>query len=111
VRGDADCGPGLATLDSFDEANARILADELGSQVRAADEEWKQIDRDLANQAGTLAAGLAAAGPLIGTGAGEFLAAGALFGGLPMLLAAREKRKGFQDKFPAAFFLKLQKDS
>ena len=56
---------------SFDSVNSNLLAEELLSEVRHADEEWQQIDRDLLKNAGAIASGLAAAGPLIGTGVGE----------------------------------------
>lgn len=92
---------------SFDNVNAVLLADELQAEVRRANEEWKQIDRELIKYAGAVGSSLAAAGTLIGTGAGEFLAAGAVLGGLPLLAATAWQRRGFQDKFPAAFFLRL----
>ena len=52
----------------------QLLVNELTSQ---ADEKWLQVDRVLAKQAGTFAADLAAAGPFIWSGTGEFLMPGA----------------------------------
>ena len=92
---------------SFGRVNAQLFADELSMEVRKAEEEWKQIVRDLLKNGGAIGAGLAAAVPMIGSGQGEFLAAAALIGGLPLLAASAWKRHGFADKFPAAFFLRL----
>ena len=93
--------------ESFGRVNAQHFADELSSEVRKADEEWKQIDRDLLKNGGAVGAGRAAAVPMIGSGQGEFLAAAALIAGLPLLAASAWQRRGFADKFPAAFFLRL----
>ena len=93
--------------ESFDKVNARLLADELEGEVKKANEEWAEIDRELLKYAGAAAAGIAAASPIIGTGQGEFIAAAALLAGLPALASSTWKRKGFADRFPAAFFLKL----
>ena len=99
------------TTESFGDINAKLLADELKDEVKKAEEEWKQIDRDLTKWAGGgLFAGLLAAGPMIATGHGAFLpAAGVATAGLVTLGVAHSKRKSFQDKFPAAFFMKLEK--
>lgn len=100
------------TGDPFDEANALRLAEELKEQIRLTEEEWKQIDRDLMKMVGTeLTAGLLAAGPLIASGHGEFLAAAAAVAGVFTLGSAQAKKHSFQDKFPAAFFMKLRDDS
>lgn len=95
--------------DSFDETNATHLAEELGEQIRIAEEEWKQIDRDIMKLVGgELTAGLLAAGPLIAAGHGAFLAAAAAAAGTFTLGSALTKRAGFCDKYPAAFFMKLK---
>jgi len=93
---------------SFDKVNGRLLADELAAELAKARAEWDQIDQDLlkTSVAGT-GAGLLAAGPLIGSGHGMFLAAAALVGGGATLAAAAWRRGRFSDQFPAAFFLRL----
>lgn len=97
------------TGDPFDETNSILLAEELGEQIKKTEEEWKQIDRDLMTMIGTeLKAGLFAAGPLIALGHAEFLAAAAAAAGALALGSAGVKRHSFPDKYPAAFFMKLQ---
>jgi hypothetical protein len=91
---------------SFARMNAQLLAEELTSEVRKAEEEWKQIDRDLLKNAGGLGSSLALAVPMIGAGQGVFLASAVAIAGLP-LIASTWQRRGFQDRFPAAFFLRL----
>ncbi len=93
----------------FSEANAQLLADELHEEVRKAEEEWKQIDRNLIKWFGAeLSAGLLAAGPLIASGYGAFLAAAVASAGAVTLTATRVERKSFQTKYPASFFLRLK---
>lgn len=93
---------------SFEKVNGGLLADELASELAKAKAEWDKIDKDLLNTAvGGTGAGLLAAGPLIGSGHGLFLAAAALLGGGATLAAAARHRRHFPDQFPAAFFLRL----
>ncbi len=91
----------------FGEDNVRHLADELKTQVAEADEEWKQIDRKLVKWAGgEVAAGLLA----VAEGHAGFLAAAAVaIAGATTLVSTTLERKGFPDKFPAAFFMDLAK--
>lgn len=97
------------TGNPFDESNAIRLAEELQEQIQVAEEEWKQIDRDLMKMVGTeLATGLLAAGPLIASGHGEFVAAAAIAAGVFDLASAQSRRRSFPNKFPAAFFMKLK---
>jgi len=93
---------------SFDDVNGGLLADELAAEVAKAKAEWDKIDQDLLKTAvaGT-GAGLLAAGPMIASGHGLFLAAAAVMGGVGSLAAAARGRKRFSDEYPAAFFLKL----
>jgi hypothetical protein len=101
-----------ATGNPFAEQNAQYLADELEAAVRSAEEEWKQIDRDLLKWlGGEAAAALLSAGPLIASGQAEFVAAAAITAGTATLTASYMQRRGFQDKFPAAFFMKIKKES
>ena len=93
--------------DSFNKVNGKLLADELQSEVQTANEEWKQIDRELLKQGGAAAAGIAVSAPMIGTGQGQFLAAASLLAGVTTLAASTWQRHRFTDKFPAAFFLRL----
>jgi len=52
--------------------------------------------------------GLLAAGPLIASGYGYFLAAAIASAGAITLATKQSERRSLQDKFPAAFFLKLK---
>jgi hypothetical protein len=99
-----------ATGNPFAEQNAQYLADELDAAVRSAEEEWKQIDRELIKWlSGEAAATLLSAGPLIASGQAGFMAAAALTTGAATLTASYLQRRGSGDKFPAAFFMKLSK--
>lgn len=98
------------TGDPYGSQNVQHLADELGVKIKEAEEEWKQIDRDLLKWlGGEAAAALVSGPPLIETGHAAFLAAAFTVAGLATLGATKLKRKGFPDKFPAAFFMKLKK--
>jgi hypothetical protein len=92
----------------YDDANARLFAEELSEQVRMAEEEWKTIDHDLVKVfGGEVVAGLLAAGPLIASGSAAFLGAAAVAVGATTLAAASGRRRRFPDKFPAAFFMNI----
>lgn len=92
---------------SFDQVNGKLLAEELQSEVCKADEEWKQIDRELLKYGGAAGAGLITSMPIIGSGQGAFLAAASIVAGAAAVGASAWQRHGFEDKFPAAFFLRL----
>jgi hypothetical protein len=93
----------------FDSANAILLAEELTGRIRDAEQEWKKIDEDLLKIVGqTALAGLLAAGPLIAGGHAWFLAAAAAVGGGVPVVGSTLKRRSFQDRFPAAFFMKIE---
>lgn len=102
---------GARTEKEFDSENALLLSEELGIQIRAAEQEWKQLDRDLLKFISPFAlSGLLSAGPLIATGHAEFLAAAAAVAGGLSLAGSRWQRRLFPDRFPAAFFMKIDKD-
>ena len=92
---------------SFDKVNGKLLAEELQSEVNKADDEWKQIDRELLKYTGAAGAGLITSMPMIGSGQGAFLAAASVVAGSAAVGASAWQRHGFEDKFPAAFFLRL----
>lgn len=97
------------TTDQFSKANAKLLAEELKEEIIKADEEWKQIDRNLIKWFGAeLGTGLLAAGPLIASGYGTLLAAAVATSGITTLGVIQSERKSFKNKYPAAFFLKLK---
>jgi len=97
------------TTDPFNEANAKLLAEELNEEIIKAEEEWKQIDRNLLKWFGAeLGSGIAASGPLIASGYGQFLAAAIATAGIITLGVTQSERKSFKNKYPAAFFLKLK---
>ncbi|MBU4350313.1 SEC-C domain-containing protein [bacterium] len=93
------------TAESFSEINAKNLADELVSEIRRAEVEWKQIDLDLLKWLG---AELLAVGEQIVSGSGYFFPAAFAIAGAIEIGVTQLKRKSFQDKFPAAFFMKLK---
>ena len=98
------------TEEAFDETNVRLFAEELREEVSLAKEEWEQIDQDLIKIIGGEAgAGLLAAGPLIAAGHGLFVGAAAAAVGAATLGASYQKRKHFPDRFPAAFFMNIEK--
>jgi len=95
----------------FDHENALLLAEELGNRIREAEQEWKKIDSDLLKIVGTTAVGgLLAAGPLIAAGHAYFLAAAAGVAGLGPIINSTRQRRSFPDRFPAAFFMKIEED-
>jgi hypothetical protein len=94
--------------DEYDEANAAALADELHEKVREAEDEWRKIDLELLKMmAQGAAAALLSAGPLVASGHASFLAAAAVVPGGVGLTASTMRRRGFSDRFPAAFFTDL----
>jgi len=97
------------TTEPFSEINAKNLADELIDEIKKAEVEWKKIDQELLKWFGVeFSAGLLSAGPLIASGYGAFLAAAIVIAGATKLGTTQWERKSFQDKFPAAFFMKLK---
>jgi len=82
------------------------------SFLEEAEHEWKQIDRELIKWGGVeIATGLMGGGPLIASGHGGFFAAAIVVAGAATLASTTLQRKGFPDKFPAAFFMDLAKKS
>ncbi len=93
----------------FSEANAKLLGEELKDEIKKAEEEWKKIDRNLLKWFGAqVSGGLLAAGPLIASGYGDFLAAAIASAGAITLGTTQAERKSFPNKFPAAFFFRLK---
>jgi hypothetical protein len=100
-----------SSADSFDSANAVLLTEELGQRIRDAEQEWKAIDDELLKVSVPAAAGgLFAAGPLIAAGHAYFLATALATAGLAPLLNSTRKRRSFPDRYPAAFFMKIDQD-
>jgi hypothetical protein len=97
-----------STEDPFASKNAILLAEELTGRIQDAEQEWKEIDRDLLKiVGGTAVGGLLAAGPLIAAGHAGFLAAAVGVAGAVPLMNSTLKRRSFPDRFPAAFFMKV----
>ena len=95
----------------FDSANSLLLAEELAQRIREAEEEWRQIDKDLFKIIGAEArVGVLAAGLLIASGHAEFLAAAAVVAGVANVASSTLQRHSFPDRFPAAFFMKVQEN-
>lgn len=85
----------------FSEENALDLSAELREEVAKANEEWKKIDQDLWKWlSGTGAA-------LISSGLVGFVpaASAAAVAGVTGLIQSRIKRRVFEDRYPAGFFL------
>ncbi|MEI6072943.1 MAG: SEC-C metal-binding domain-containing protein [Verrucomicrobiae bacterium] len=91
--------------DSFSEENAVTLAAELADQTAIANDEWSKIDRDLLKWLG------GTAGALISSGIVGFVpaASAAAVAGVTGLIDAQIKRSSFKERFPAGFFLGLDK--
>jgi hypothetical protein len=98
-----------STENEFAGENAILLAAELSERVREAEQEWQQIDTDLLKMVGAAAfSGALAAGPLIASGHANFLAAAAGVAGVASVVNSTRKRVVFPDRFPAAFFMKIE---
>ncbi len=98
-----------STEDQFESKNAILLAEELTGRIQDAEKEWKEIDKDLFKMVGgTAVGGLLAAGPLIANGHAAFLAAAVGVAGAVPLINSTLKRRSFPDRFPAAFFMKIE---
>ena len=93
----------------FDASNVRLLTEELRGEIAAAEDEWKKIDYDLITRAGSSL--LAAGSGIISQGSGFFLAAETAVAGVAGAVGFLRKslldHKNFPNRFPAAFFLKL----
>jgi hypothetical protein len=95
----------------FDEANAKALTDELNERIREAEHEWRKIDEDLLKWFSAESAAALAAVPTVATGGADWLAGGWIASGLGNLAIAWYKRRKFADRYPAAFFLGLKRES
>jgi hypothetical protein len=91
---------------AFDEANALLLAEELTEQVRRAENEWQQIDADLLKQLGSNLP-IVAISSLIASGHGNFLPWAVAAAGTYAVVSSTIQRRLFFDRFPAAFFMKI----
>ncbi len=98
-----------AAGDEFAEANISQLAAELQHEVAEADAEWKAIDRELLQWFGTeLVGGLLATAPAIALGGAEWVGFGLAAGGVTNLIVSTMKRSAHLNRYPAAFFAKLE---
>ncbi len=98
-----------ASENPYGQENVIRLADELEARVAEANEEWKQIDRDLLKWTGAEAAAAVTAGyPFAASGHAGFFAAGLGIAGATTLASTWLQRRGFKNKFPAAFFMDLK---
>jgi hypothetical protein len=96
----------------FDKASALLLTEELGDEIRKAQQERTKIDHDLVKMIRAEAVtGLLAAGPMLAAGHALFLASAIAVAGLGTLATSTMKRRAFPDRFPAAFFMKIESDS
>jgi hypothetical protein len=92
----------------YDSINIQLFADELLSEIAKAEDEWKAIDRDLLKAFGVeFAAGMLAGVPMVSAGQGILVAASAAVATGFTLASTSLQRRGFPDRTPAAFFMKI----
>lgn len=97
--------------DEYDEKNAIRLAENLNDAIGEAKAEWVDIQAELAKfGAAEIAAGFLAAGPLIANGHASWVAGAALAATAGHSLARQLKKRGFERRYPASFFMDLTKD-
>jgi len=95
----------------FSERAAIDLANELAAAVGEAEAEWAHLKTELVKRASQAAvASIAAFGPAIATGSALWHAAATAVGSIGVALWSKYKRRQYDVKFPAAFFMDL-KDS
>ncbi|MCE5270668.1 SEC-C domain-containing protein [bacterium] len=98
------------TGEEYDDKNTQLLTEELYEEINKAQEEWNQIDADLLKMIkGDAVTSLLAAGPLVASGHGDFLAAAIAVAGTYDFLTVQTKRRSFPKRFPAAFFMNIDK--
>ena len=93
--------------DSFSEANAINLSGELRDEVARANEEWRAIDYELTRKCSVQRGALQLSPPV--TSGFVQAAAGAAVAGITGLIQARMKRSTLKERYPAAFFLGLNR--
>jgi SEC-C motif len=95
----------------FSERAAVDLANEFTDAVGEAEAEWAQLQIDLVKRASQgAAAALVAFGPAVATGAALWHAAATAVGAVGVAFWSKYRRRQYDLKFPAAFFMDL-KDS
>jgi len=95
----------------FSERAAIDLANELTDAVGEAEAEWAKLQAELTKRTSqTVVAALAAAGPAIATGTALWHAAVTAAGAVGVGLWSKFKRRQYDVKFPAAFFMDLKDD-
>jgi hypothetical protein len=96
--------------DSLSQKNTDLLGAELNHHINEAEGEWKKIDQELFKWFGIEVASAVAAYPqIISSGGAQFLGAGVALAGITNLAVSQLKRKTFQNRYPAGFFLSLKK--
>ena len=95
----------------FSDVAVQELAAELKQEVASAQAEWDTIDRDLIKWFGSTSGAGAMVAPLLGTGAAGWAAAGlgVALAGAAQLAVAWGLRDTFARRYPAGFFLDLQR--
>jgi hypothetical protein len=93
----------------FGERAAIDLANELAAAVGEAEAEWEQLKGELAKRASqAVVASIAAFGPAVATGAALWHAAATVAGAVGVGLWSKYRRRQYDAKFPAAFFMDLK---
>jgi len=97
------------TGDPCSEQNIKLLRDELIDEVKKAEAEWDEIDKNVLKRLGKdLSKTLMATGPAIATGSVQFVAAALVVSSVANIYTSTGERKSFPDKYPAAFFFNLK---
>ena len=91
--------------DTFSESNAVSLASELQERIAESRDEWSKIDQDLLKWLGATSGAVVTAG-LIG-----FVpaASAGVVTGVTSLIQAQMKRTSFNNRYPAGFFIDLDR--
>jgi hypothetical protein len=93
----------------LDDANTKLLADELTQEINEAEEEWRKIDLELLKWfASESVVGMAAQAIAPGT-ASWLPGAAVVLAGVANLGISRHRRHQFPKRHPAGFFLDLKK--
>lgn len=95
--------------DSFNQSNVTNLASELQHHIAEAEDEWRNVDRELMKWlGGEMIVGVTGA---VATGGANWLpsALATVAAGLTTLGVSRDKRRNLIHRYPAAFFLQLKR--
>lgn len=93
----------------FDEQNIKYLEDELKHHLKEAEVEWGNIEKKFFKNFGTATAAIVGSYPVIAKGSAEFLIGSLAISGLTNLGVLWHEKHSFPKKYPASFFLNINK--